>query len=146
MICDISEKQQKLATRTTKLELISVPSTAGATTFHSFRVYAQILQWKEEEINVQHWGWKVTGEQVNPVMTDIPPAPDNLLRIIRGSTTGYSTLRCSYWKHNLECSPACSHCKGSGCYNSPVQKILDGISIDNYGFFQHVFQFWTALD
>ncbi|KAK3732581.1 hypothetical protein QZH41_004976 [Actinostola sp. cb2023] len=32
-----------------------------------------------------------------------------------------STLRCTCRKHNLECSPACGQCKGSGCSNSTDQ-------------------------
>ena len=56
-----------------------------------------------------------------PVMTDLPPAPEDLLRIIRcNCTTDCSTARCSCRKHNLECSPSCGQCRGFGCCNSSV--------------------------
>ena len=31
--------------------------------------------------------------------------------------TDCSTLRCTCKKHNIECSPACGNCRGSGCTN-----------------------------
>ena len=46
------------------------------------------------------------------------PAPENLLRVIRcNCMPDCSTLRCACKKHNIECSPACENCRGSGCTN-----------------------------
>ena len=46
------------------------------------------------------------------------PAPENLLRVIRcNCMADCSTLRCTCKKHNIECSPACGNCRGSGCTN-----------------------------
>ena len=54
-----------------------------------------------------------------PVQTDLPPAPQELLQVIRCSCkTDCSSLRCTCKKHDIECSVACSNCKGSGCANS----------------------------
>ena len=42
------------------------------------------------------WGWMTKDDNLVPVMTDLPPAPDELLRVIRfNCTTDWSTARCS---------------------------------------------------
>ena len=65
-------------------------------------------------------------ENVVPVMTLLPPAPDELLRVIRcNCTTDCSTARCSCRKHSLECSPACVQCRDIGCTNSIAADISD---------------------
>ena len=112
--------QEKLATKTTKIEPKILPPTSAASKYHSFRVHAQILQWKGEEVNVENWGWKAQDGRMIRVMTDLPPAPDTLLRVVRcNCATGCSTMRCSCRKHNIECSPpACGQCRGSSCTNS----------------------------
>ncbi len=51
-----------------------------------------------------------------PVLTDLPPAPDELLKMI--CLTDCNNMRCTCRKHNLKCSPACGNCKGSACTNS----------------------------
>ena len=54
-----------------------------------------------------------------PVHTDLPPAPDELLRVIRcNCQSDCSSLRCTCRKHNVKCSLACGNCRGSGCMNS----------------------------
>ncbi len=65
-------------------------------------------------------------ENLVPVMTDLPPALDELLRVIRcNCTTDCSTARCSCRQHSLECSPACGQCRGIGCSNSIAADISD---------------------
>ena len=113
--------QEKPATKTTKIESNSLPPTSAAAKFQSYRVYAQVQQWRGTEVNVEEWGWKANDGQVIPVMTDLPPAPDSLLRIVRcNCASGCGTMRCSCRKHNIECSPACGQCKGSGCTNTSI--------------------------
>ena len=72
------------------------------------------------------WGWMTKDENLVPVMTDLPPAPDELLRFIRcNCTTDCSTARCNCRKHSLECSPACGQCRSIGCSNSTAADISD---------------------
>ena len=53
-----------------------------------------------------------------PVLTDLPPAPDELLKIVRCNChTDYSSMRCTCKKHNVKCSPECDNCRGLGCTN-----------------------------
>jgi len=50
-----------------------------------------------------------------PLQTSLPPAPEHLLQVMRcNCQTDCSTLRCSSKKHNIECTPACGNCKGTG--------------------------------
>ena len=54
-----------------------------------------------------------------PVPTDLPPAPDELLQIIRRNCQmDCSTTRCTCKKHNVKYSTACGNCRGIGCMNS----------------------------
>ena len=47
--------------------------------------YLQVKQWQGEgtEMSMEDWGWKFTDNQVFPVATDLPPAPDSLLQLIQ---------------------------------------------------------------
>ena len=81
----------------------------------------QILEWKGCAIEVSplYWGWKRSDGKLMPVLTDLPPAPDELLKMIRcNCRTDCNSMRCTCRKHNLKCSPACGNCKGSACMNS----------------------------
>ena len=74
--------------------------------------------------------WMEKDGNLLPVMTDLPPAPEDLICIIRcDCTTDCSTARCSCRKHNLECSPAYGQCRGVGCCNSSV---ADSSEDDDY--------------
>ena len=54
-----------------------------------------------------------------PIHTDQPPAPDELLRVIRcNCQSDCSSMICTCKKHNVKCSPACGTCRGSSCMNS----------------------------
>ena len=82
----------------------------------------QIQQWKGEEIDPEEWGWKLQENQIIPITTDLPPATDSLLKVLRcNCKSRCNTLRCSCRKHGLECSAVCGHCKGSACSNSSVE-------------------------
>ncbi|KAK3751010.1 hypothetical protein QZH41_020170, partial [Actinostola sp. cb2023] len=50
--------KEKLATRTTHIQHNNLPPTSAAAKYHSYRVYAQILQWKGNDVDVEEWGWK----------------------------------------------------------------------------------------
>ena len=117
---------EKLASKKSSLQAQSLPPSSGAAKYHSLRVYFQIMEWKEKPgMHYGDWGWRRDGEHLTPVMTDQPPAPQSILKIVRcNCTLDCSTSRCSCRKNNLQCSLACGHCKGSSCTNSPAP-ILD---------------------
>jgi hypothetical protein len=110
---------EKLACKSSQIQLHNLPPTSSAAKYHSFRVYKQIRQWKGEDMPVDGWGWSTRGDdQVIPVMMDLPPAPESLLQIVRcNCSSDCSTKRCSCRKNNLECSSACGQCKGSASTN-----------------------------
>ena len=113
--------QEKLTRNTAKIDAKSLPPTFAAAKFHSLRVRAQVLHWRGEDVNVEERGWRMIDGQVFHIMTDLPPALKSLLHVVRcNCKSGCSTMRCSCRKHNLECLPVCSQCRGSSCTNSFV--------------------------
>ena len=84
-------------------------------------MYYQVQQWKGigDGLLPEEWGWKESAEILVPVTSDLLPAPDDLLRIIRCNCHGdCGTMRCTCKKHGITCSIVCGNCKGSGCMNS----------------------------
>ena len=112
---------EKVATNTSHVKPQTLPPTSAAAKYHSLRVFFQVQQWKGfgDELLPEEWGWRESDGVLNPVQTDLPPAPDDLLRVIRcNCQSDCSTLRCTCRKHNVKCSLACGNCRGSGCMNS----------------------------
>ena len=53
----------------------------------------------------ESWGWECTDAGFKPTTTDIAPAPQELLKIIRcNCATDCTTTRCSCQKHGMKCS------------------------------------------
>ena len=72
--------------------------------YHSLRVYYQVQQWKGTacELLPQEWGWEENDGGLVPVQTDIPPAPQKLLQVIRClCKIDCSSLRCTCKKHGV---------------------------------------------
>ncbi|KAJ7373337.1 hypothetical protein OS493_012929 [Desmophyllum pertusum] len=79
------------------------------------------LATKDHPESCRRLGWKTKDGQLIPVMTDLPAAPDNLLRIVRcNCSSGCNTLRCSCRKHTWNVLLHVAQCKGSSCTNSSV--------------------------
>ena len=118
----------KIATNKVHIRPQTLPPTSAAARYHNMRVYlprgtavAGCLQYEGDLL-----GMMTKDENLVPVMTDLPPALDELLRVIRcNCTTDCSTARCSCRQHSLECSPACGQCRGIGCSNSIAADISD---------------------
>ena len=98
----------------------ALPPTTVGTKYHCLKVYFQILEWKgcTNEVSPVDWGWKRCDGKLMPVLTNLPPAPDELLKMIWSNCqTDCYSMRCTCRKYNLKCSPACSNCNGSACVN-----------------------------
>ncbi len=97
---------EKVATSNSLVKPQSLPPTSAAAKFYSLWVFFQIHEWKgllDDTLHADQWGWNATPVHL-PVMTDLAPAPDNLLKIIRCTCqTDCSSLRCTCRKHNLLC-------------------------------------------
>ena len=69
----------------TQVDPKSLPPTSAAAKFHSRRVFLQVNQWKDPQcyLLAEEWGWVLKDTGLHPVLTDMPPAPAELLKIIR---------------------------------------------------------------
>lgn len=112
---------QKVATNTTFVHPQTLPPTASAAKYHSYRVYHQVQEWTGRTgLNPLDWGWHLDNEKLVPTEMDLPPAPPSLQNVIRCSCkSDCSSARCSCRRHGLECTLACKECKGISCVNVP---------------------------
>ena len=121
--------KQKAASNLTQVLPTSLPPTKAACQQHSLRVYFQVKAWKQLSpmSDPTAWGWEVNEDKkLWPVYTDKPPAPDELLKIIRCACKGdCSTNRCSCRKNGLKCSDVCKECRGLSCRNSNQIELED---------------------
>lgn len=116
---------QKVTLGTTFIQIHTLPPKSAAAKFHNLRVYLQVQQWiGQGDTLVPHaWGWYTDTERSKllPVTTDLPPAPEHLMKVVRCQCkTGCDTKQCSCRKHGLECTPSCGECKGVSCSNAQV--------------------------
>ena len=87
---------EKVFTSLAHIQLRVLPPTVAASKFHSFRVFNQICQWKGSIMLPNEWGWKETDMGWSPISTDVPPAREELLKVIRcNCNTDSSSQRCS---------------------------------------------------
>ena len=112
----------------------NIPPTSSASQYHSLRVYHQVQVWKgqkDEDLCPSEYGWKVVDGKLCPVLTDIDPAPQSLLQVVHCCCkTGCQSIRCTCRKHGMECTMACSECRGV-CSN--VTPCLEQDSDDELG-------------
>ena len=65
------------------------------------------------------WGWEEKNNVYHPIMTDLPPAHSDILKVIKCSCNGNcETLKCTCRKNGIDCSVYCKNCKGISCKNS----------------------------
>ena len=70
------------------------------------------------------WGWKISESGLTPIQTDLLPAPDDLLKVVRcGCTADCGIVVCNVAAG--KCTVACSNCKGLACQNASVSSISD---------------------
>ena len=89
------------------VEAHGLPPTAAASRFHSLRVYYQCREWCGEAKDPEDWGWKINEKSIQPIYTNAPPAPANILKFVRCSCVAGCKARCSCRKHGLTCSSSC---------------------------------------
>ena len=108
---------KKVATNAVFVEPTSLPPTSSAAKYHCFRVYHQVQQWM---------GNQDMDGKLSPVMSDLKPAPQSLLKVIRCSCKSYcKTKRCTCRKLGLTCSNVCGGCNGINCTNASQMDLLD---------------------
>ncbi len=71
----------------------------------------------------KHWGWRLDGGVFAPLMTDLPAAPESLLKFVRcqcklSSKRPCATNVCTCRKNGLKYVTSCGGCRGEGCTNA----------------------------
>jgi hypothetical protein len=99
------------------MDLASLPPTSAAARQHSLRVYHQVQTWKGNVLSAKDWGWIVEEEHYKPVTSTLPPAPGNLLHLVRCGCKGDCSRNCECKRSGLTCTTMCSECAGESCYN-----------------------------
>ena len=68
-------------------------------------------------------GLELDSSKLQPIMTDLEPAPESLLKFVHcksklstANPCGKSTYSCR--KHGLKCVTSCSDCRGESCRNA----------------------------
>ncbi len=124
-------KYMEMVTSSKKIEPHKLPPTARAAFFHSLRVHLQVVIWKSPSVHLPptQWGWKTENTSLQPIMTDLDPAPEGLLKFIRckcklSSRNPCSSNICSCRKHGLKCVAACGDCRGQSCQNTELDEIF----------------------
>lgn len=118
----------KVMTSTKYVPVNTLPPTCSSAHYHSLRVYLQVHEWitKDNNLNPLEWGWKSDNGLLMPVQTNMPPAPDDLLKIIRCCCkTNCDSKRCTCRRHGLECSSGCGECRGISCTNAQTVEEQD---------------------
>ena len=89
---------------------------------HYIFIMIQVQNWLgNDKIDAVQWGWELRDIMLVPTLTDLPPAPQDLLKIIKCSCMGScDTLRCTCRKNGIDCSVSCKNCKGISCKNSKI--------------------------
>ena len=73
----------KAATSTVPVQPGPLPPTSGSVKYHSLIVYHQIQEWLGVEMSYVDWGWKLSAGNLLPIMTDLQPAPQKFLEVVR---------------------------------------------------------------
>ena len=115
-----------------------LPPTERAAHFHSLRVHIQVMHWKmltteEHQFDPEKRGWKLDSVK-HPIMTDLPAAPETLLKFVHckcklTSRNPCGTNLCSCRKNGLNRVTACGDCRGLNCQNTD-----DFIEVDEENF------------
>ena len=111
----------RVMTSSSFVQVCTLPPTSSSAKYHSMRVYHQVQEWTKPDNTLQpkDWGWSLVQNRLLPKKTDLPAAPDNLLKMVKCSCKqNCDTKRCTCRKHGLDCSIGCSECRGMSCTNT----------------------------
>ena len=101
-----------------------MPPTSCLCFFHSLRVHLQLNTWKnlETKLSLEGFGYQVVQGTIEPIITDMPVAPGELLCDIRCSWQKNNRLysTCCFCKRRLPCSIHCK-CKGDCLNGSSIE-------------------------
>ncbi|GBN56785.1 hypothetical protein AVEN_245931-1 [Araneus ventricosus] len=100
------------------MNLACLPPTSAAASQHSVRVYLQVQMWKGNVFSTKDWGWTFEQGYYKPVTSALPPAPENLLHLIRCGWKENCFRNCECKRSGLTCTIMCSECARESCFSS----------------------------
>ena len=112
----------------------SLPPSQRAVHFHALRVHLQVCQWSTLDLkclNPLDWGWYQMKDNLQPIKTDLEPAPVDMLNFTRcncktSSKNTCGSLMCSCFRSGLKCVAACGICREEFCNNTfEVEMIIE---------------------
>lgn len=100
-----------------RVQLSCLPPTYASAYQHLFRVFYKVQVWLGNDLNPEDWGWKLMNNNLEPIQTLLPPAPEKLLNTIFCNCKKGCTNNCGCRKVGLYCSLVCTNCRGQSCTN-----------------------------
>ena len=109
---------EKSASSLASVDPKGLPPISAAGKYHSF--FSDMpMENSECDMLPESWGWTLLDSGLYPTKADLPPAPDDLLKVIRcNCSADCSSARCSCQKHGLMSSLACEHWRRTACNTS----------------------------
>ena len=101
----------------------SLGPISDATAKHSERVYHTVQSWCRNDLPLEQWGWKMSNGMCLPVQMTKPPAPHELLKIIRCGCKIECTTRCTCITYRLKCTSICTGCRGVSCQDCVLSNL-----------------------
>ena len=135
------------ATSTKTLQPERLPPTERAAFVHSIHVHLLVMIWKslgQCQYDPYSWGWEMKNDVLTPVMADLNPKPEELLKFLRckckfTSKSPGSINLCSCLKYRVTCVTACSGCCGTKCSNVSKAKPDEEEWEEDANLFEHLF-------
>ena len=109
---------QKVANSTGVVSPESLGPTSDTAKFHSLRDYHQVQAWMGNDLSALNWGWYLRKDNnLMPIIMSLPPAPQELLVVIRCGCKTDCKNCCTCYKFKLNCTYMCSNCRSVSCLN-----------------------------
>jgi len=110
-----------------------LPPTERAAKFHLLRAHLQIVVWEmlnTDCLQAVDWGWMLKDGAYVPIDTDLPPGPQELMKVIHcqcnpSADNPCGSQRCTCRRHGIPCLAGCLHCFGEKCTNCGHQRPLE---------------------
>jgi hypothetical protein len=105
------------------LQVQTLPPTTAAADQHCKRTFYQVIELTKRDEDLQldplDWGWTRSNGKLVPVKIRLPAAPDQLINVIRCKCkSNCDNRRCSCRTHGLQCTTACTDCRGRSGSNA----------------------------
>ena len=91
-------------------QVTNLPPTSSTACQYSLRTYCQVQQWLENDINPTTYWRTLSNGSLLPLPTDLPPAPDKLMRIVPCNCKAGCIRGCGCRRAGTPCFPICNLC------------------------------------